>query len=219
VTKEFRKENKAKAIRISKGLTAYESIGQLKKDTDLFILTYGQFSLVDALIAVLDQIGPAHVTISTWTAASAHLEKTAQLIESAEMLSFKMIVDRSFETRQPEYCEHMRHLFGAECVRAIRSHAKFMLIRNDEWNLVFRTSMNLNENPRLENLEISDNLDFAEFFQVVVDEIFREVGVGENRSSMLDFDRLDELSPYQLVSANHIKRSSVNEPTFTHTVK
>ena len=31
-----------------------------------------------------------------------------------------------------------------------------MLIKNNDWNIVIRTSMNLNENKRLENFEISD---------------------------------------------------------------
>lgn len=216
--KSVSKNNKKKDIRISKGLSAKDSIGVLGKDTDLFILTYGQFSLIDALIVILDQIGPAHVVVSTWTAANAHLEKTAQLIESSEMLSFRMIVDRSFKTRQPDYCHHMNNLFGSDCIRSIRSHAKFMLIRNSGWNLVIRTSMNLNENPRLENLEISDSLEFSEFFQRFVDDVFSEVSEGENKSRMLDLESLEEKSPYRLIKADHIPRKSVNEPVITHTV-
>ena len=37
------------------------------------------------------------------------------------------------------------------------SHCKYTLISNNEWKIVIRTSMNLNENKRLENFEVSDD--------------------------------------------------------------
>jgi len=60
-------------IRMARASTAREAIGHIEKQTDKFILTFGQFSLIDALVVLLDQTGPATVDISTWTAADAHL--------------------------------------------------------------------------------------------------------------------------------------------------
>ena len=65
IPKSFKKSNKDKMVRASKKDTAIQAIGTIEKDTDTFILTYGQFSLIDALMAVIDQTGPAHVVIST----------------------------------------------------------------------------------------------------------------------------------------------------------
>jgi hypothetical protein len=39
--------------------------------------------------------------------------------------------------------------------------------------------MNLNKNPRFENFEISDDEDFADYFEMVVDEIFDSPDVAE----------------------------------------
>ena len=64
--KAFKKGNAGKKIRACKKGTASQAIGIIEKNTDTFCLTYGQFSLIDALLAILDQTGPAHVTISTW---------------------------------------------------------------------------------------------------------------------------------------------------------
>lgn len=91
--KSISKSNHNKIVKISKTLSAVNTIGELKKNTDLFILTFGQFSLIDALSAILKQTGPAHVVISTWTAAYAHLNRTSRLMATLEMLSFRMIVD------------------------------------------------------------------------------------------------------------------------------
>ena len=141
--KSFKKSNKEKEIRACKRGTAKQAIGIIEKNTDTFILTYGQFSLIDALMVMLDQTGPAHVAISTWTAAHAHLDKSQELMENSEILSLKMIVDRSFKTRQPGYFAHMIKLFGVDCVREMRTHAKFITVRNDKFKIVARTSMNL----------------------------------------------------------------------------
>jgi len=209
----------ARRMRVAKLANAREAIGTIEHDTDTFILTYGQFSLIDALVAILDQTGPADVTISTWTAADAHLQRSAELMATAVIRSFRMIVDRSFETRQPEYCHHMRQLFGLDCVRAIRTHAKFLLVRSDTHNVVVRTSMNLNENPRLENIEISEDSAFADFFQKIADDLFREVKPGENRSALPELESLQESFPFHEVEAQHIPRESLNEPVTTHTIR
>lgn len=64
-------------------------------------------------------------------------------------------------------------------MRSTRSHAKFVTLRNDDWNLAIRTSMNLNENERLELLEISDDPALADFLDGQVDQIFETVAPGD----------------------------------------
>lgn len=161
-------------IRLAKTATAAEAIGQLEQGLELYVLTFGQFSISHALLHLLGQTGPAEMAIATWTAARADLTAAHRLLASKEITRLRWIVDRSFANRQPDYCRQLLELFGADCIRAGKSHAKFVLVRNARWNLVVRTSMNLNENPRLENLEISDHAALSEFMWAVVDEIFRD---------------------------------------------
>lgn len=211
------KKPAARDIRLAKSLTASDAIGELKPRQDIYILTFGQFSLVDALVHILRQTGPANVDLSTWTAADAHLEKTRSLMESAEILRFRMVVDRSFESRQPEYVYHMRKLFGPECIRAVRTHAKFFVVSNDKWKVVARTSMNLNENPRLENIEISTDDSLADFLTQIVDEIFVEIPEGKNHSPMLELAAMEQASPYKMVQADFIRNAVI--PETTHEIK
>lgn len=213
------KKRASRSIHMAKSSSAKEAIGKIEKDSDIYILTFGQFSLIDALVVILDQTGPADVTISTWTAADAHLARSAELLESAAIRSLRFIVDRSFESRQPEYCHHMRTLFGEDCIRAIRTHAKFMLIRSNQMDIVVRTSMNLNENPRLENIEISESASFALFFHTIVNAIFAEVDEQENRSAMLDLGNIPDTCPFREISAKQIPRSSLNEARAECTLK
>jgi hypothetical protein len=71
----------------------------------------------------------------------------------------------------PELCELITENFG-DCIRTAKIHAKFCTIKNENWNIVLRTSMNLNSNPRIENFEISDDLRFFEFFNEFVQQCF-----------------------------------------------
>lgn len=170
--KSFKRRSKQRDIRLVKRSSARRAIGDLSKGCEIYILTYGQFSLIDVLAVLLEQTGAADVAMATWTAADADLQRASVLVERLDILRMRILVDRSFVTRQPEYCATMRELFGDDCIRTCRLHAKFLTIQNETWNLAVRTSMNLNENPRLENLEISDDLALCRFLNDCVDTIY-----------------------------------------------
>jgi hypothetical protein len=79
--------------------------------------------------------------------------------------------------------------------------------------------MNLNENPRLENIEISEDRRLAEFFQTVADDVFAEVKPEENRSEMLKMVSLQESFKFHEIKASPIPRSNLHVPKTTHTIK
>lgn len=164
------------SVRRTRSVAATESASAVFADLahgcEIAVLTHGQFSFIDALQALLAATGPADVTISTWSAANVDLEHARRFLDDGRVRSLRFLVDRSFATRQPDYCATLIRLFGPDAIRTTRLHAKFATIRNDEWALAVRTSMNLNENPRLEYIEVSDDADFASFLDGVVDEVY-----------------------------------------------
>ncbi len=200
-----------RTIRLSKQNNALEAIGTLEPGCELFILTFGQFSLIDALCTVLEQTGPADVTLATWTAADADLRQSAELLRTAAISSMRFLVDRSFLTRHPAYCATMRELFGDECIRTARTHAKWALISNDRWKIVFRTSMNLNSNPRLENLEISADPALFDFLLSVADEIFDEQPKGLFSAGIPKLESLPAVPRVSQVAANQLPKTSLRE--------
>ena len=137
------------------GETARKAIGTIHKDIELFCLCKGQFSIINVIEEVLKQTGRADVIISTWTAANAEIKKAEKFLGNGLINKLHFIVDRSFKTRQVKYYDMLVEKFG-NVVSETNSHAKFILISNDQWKIVIRTSMNLNENKRLENFEISN---------------------------------------------------------------
>ena len=152
--------------------SASVALDGLVRGGEVFCLTFGQFSFIDAIWALLRKTGPADVSIATWTAAGADTTPAEQFLADGRIRSIRWLVDRSFETRQPAYCATLRRLFGDDVIRTTRSHAKFATIRNDDWALAVRTSMNLNMNPRLETIEVSDSPPFADFLDGMFDEVF-----------------------------------------------
>jgi len=151
--------------------TAEHCIGEMKPGERLIGLTKGQFSLLDIVRAVLQQTGPAHVRVTTWSAGIRDAENAAWLIEQGDILSLRMLVDRSFPTRQPKYARRIVELFGARALHCTRVHAKFCTIRNEHWNVCIRSSMDLNRNSRFEQFDLDDSPDICDFFDAFVDEL------------------------------------------------
>lgn len=171
-TREIRREMRG---------NAWQSVGEFEglADRDLFLFSKGQFSLIDLILACLDQTGPAHVTVSTWTAAQREIDTAARLLREEKLSSMRWLVDFSFCRRQPKFAAQLRERFGDDCIRSSKNHAKFVLIRNDSWSLVIRTSMNLNKNPRFEYCEIGNSAPLMEFFEAVVAEVFEGQAPGD----------------------------------------
>lgn len=146
-------------------------IADLQPGDDLYGFTKGQFSLFELLDAILDKTGPANVVVSTWTAADADMRDAYAFIQCGRISSLRLIVDLSFRSRMPELVGMVEEMFG-DSVRVTRTHAKFAMIKNDRWSIVLRTSMNLNQNPRCETFEISDDPSLYAFHEEFVDELF-----------------------------------------------
>lgn len=152
--------------------SASRAFSDLQPGHETLVMTFGQFSLIDALWALLKRVGPADVSVATWTAAGADVTRAEQFCRDGMIRSMRWLVDRSFESRQPAYCQVLRSTFGDDAIRTTRSHAKFATIRGGEWTLAVRTSMNMNTNPRLETIEVSDDPVLCDFLDSVFDEFF-----------------------------------------------
>ena len=173
------------------------AIGTLTPGCELYGLTKGQFSLVDVVVALLAQTGPANVVVSSWTAAGSDISFANQLLTDGRICSLRFIMDYSFQTRQPAYCTALLERFGAGAIRATKTHAKFVLITNEKWNISVRTSMNLNENRRMENFEISDDAGLMAYLMGFVEEVFSAPLGGFNfkqtyKENARDFEKLGE---------------------------
>ncbi len=84
----------------------------------------------------------------------------------------RIIVDTSMLNLVPKSFAFLRSLVDDNSIRFLRCHCKFAIISSESWNIAIRTSMNLNQNKRLENFEISDCVILADYMSGIVDDIF-----------------------------------------------
>jgi hypothetical protein len=154
--------------------SAAEAIAQLERDgCELVGLTRGQFSLSDMLTAVLDKTGPAALSISTWTAASTSVQSMLELLQTGQITRCRWLVDCTFVRRVPQLVAEIRRSFGDDAIRVTRTHAKFATVTNEEWQVAIRSSMNLNQNPRLESYEIGHDPQLCAWLESVMFDVWR----------------------------------------------
>jgi hypothetical protein len=153
---------------------AADAVAALERDgCELVGLTRGQFSLTDLLMAVLDKTGPAELRISTWTAASASVQTMLELLQTGQITSCRWLVDTTFVRRVPQLVAEIRRQFGNDAIRVTRTHAKFCTITNEQWKVAIRSSMNLNQNPRLESYELGHDPQLCAWLDGVINDIWR----------------------------------------------
>lgn len=131
--------------------------------------------------------------ISTWTAARAEVAEIAGMRNHGEILEMRWLVDLTFVRRDPQAADLIRRTFGTEAIRVANCHAKFALFHNGAWNLVLRSSMNLNMNPRTEDFTLSNDLEIFEFIKSIMERIWQR-----QKKSMTD------QKPYEVVK--HFQR-------------
>lgn len=136
--------------------SAAECIGPIEHSMSLFAVTRGQFSMLDMILHCLDQIGPAEISVWTWAIADYEVEAMEGLMARREITGAHLIVDKSADKRSQKTIEAWRTRFGPESVRVVINHAKIARVWNDNFRLLLRGSMNLNFNPRFEQLDITE---------------------------------------------------------------
>lgn len=132
--------------------TAETSLQDLAEGMALHGITNGKWSLIDAIMAILEKTGTVErLIVSTWTAGRADISQAERLLIEKRIKSCNFLVDRSFQTRQPKYCANLRQAFGDDTIRVWNSHAKFVLFLGGHFPVLYITSANLNANKRIEN--------------------------------------------------------------------
>ena len=80
----------------------------------------------------------------------------------------------------------------ADAFRAVNSHAKFATVRGDRLAVTVRSSMNLNENRRIESFDISVDPAITAFFEGLVERIWNSVSADNRSQSEAVFTKLFE---------------------------
>ena len=138
---------------------AADCIGKIESGDAIFAVTRGQFSMLDAINAVIVQLEKPSISLWTWTIADYEVECMNSFLQNGSILSGILVIDRSAEMRSAETIEEWRRRFGESNVRVCKNHAKIARVWDSRFHVLLRGSMNLNFNPRFEQLDITEGGD------------------------------------------------------------
>lgn len=187
--------------RFSKAAGARDTIAGFGHGMDVAGLTFGQFSLIDLIQATLEITGPADVVISTWSAGFYDVDAAKRFRDDGLLMSIRFVMDAASMKTGQASVHDVAGLFGADAIRSTRTHAKFALVRNDDWQVVITSSMNLNLNARCEQFEMTDDAERCAMFAGFVDALFEELPVGGAKARNGD-QSLPALSGLEAVQPN-----------------
>ena len=139
---------------------AVSTIGTIVHGYSLFGITRGQFSMIDLILACLDQAGPSRVTLWTWCIAEYEVQCFERLMMDERVTTALLVIDAGAQGRARESDQKplrtWRKKNGPESVRWVRNHAKIATVESAKFKLLLRGSMNLNYNPRFEQFDIDE---------------------------------------------------------------
>jgi hypothetical protein len=155
---------------------AAEALADFDEDTDVVGLMTGRFGLIHMLRHLFRLTGPAHLTVSSWRLYAEDVDRVLRTLHAGRLLSARWLLDHTFQHRQPLEANQIREKFGRHALRVTRNHAKFLLLATPcrHWTITIKTSPNLNQNPRLEHWDITNDPALFDFLDRLCDGIFRQ---------------------------------------------
>lgn len=145
-------------------------------------LTMGDYSLIDMIHSCLKKTGTADVYIATWSAGIKDAHQVAWLRDTKLIRGLRLLTDHSYVNRQRKYAASIEDLFGAENIRTSEMHAKFVVIKNDNYSVVILSSMNLNANKTCETFTIYENSEICDFYLGFINHHFDNMEDGFEKS-------------------------------------
>lgn len=181
----LRYASKATRIVAHRTGTAAEVIGSLAPGVRVTGVTAGQFSAVDAMEHMVDELGPADVRLSTWTTGIYDVRRTRGIQTEGRIKSIRMLLDRGTFEKSPKYAGPLIEVLGVDAFCCLSVHAKVTIVSGERGRAVMRSSMNLNKNLRTEQFDIDVDEEVAGFYEAWFDALWFEAGRStDNREIM-----------------------------------
>lgn len=148
-------------------------LGAINQGIDKHFYSNGAFNLVQLMLYVLKQTGPAHVFLSTYSIAEDSISTLRRYVDDGTILSIRFLIDNRVRSISPKPFAHLIASFP-DAYRCTSLHAKVALISNDDWYVSVVGSQNATHNPKLERGIIHTSEDIWRFDNNIMYEQFNE---------------------------------------------
>ena len=151
---------------------AAETIGECTAGMSLFAITRGQWSMIDAVLHCLDQVGRSKVSLWTWTVAEYEVQVLTRLRIDERITEGRLVIDHGARVKNSAIIADWKNQFGAGSVRYVINHAKIATVESESGlRFLLRGSMNLNYNPRFEQFDITEGGPEFDLVREIEDEL------------------------------------------------
>ena len=174
--------------------SAAEVIGPLTEGVRVTGLTAGQFSAIDAMEHMVDELGPAAVRISTWTTGLYDVTRAKEMRLEGRITDMRMLLDRGTFEKSPKFAGPLIEVLGVDAFRCLSVHAKVVIVSGARGGAVMRSSMNLNKNLRTEQFDIDVDPAVEQFYRLWFDALWDESGRSNDNRTIIKavYDRFLE---------------------------
>lgn len=148
-------------------------LGTIEQGIDKHFYSNAAFNLVQLMLYVLKQTGPAHVFLSTYSIAEDSISTLRRYVDDGTILSIRFLIDNRVRSISPKPFAHLIASFP-DAYRCTSLHAKVALISNDDWHVSIVGSQNATHNPKLERGIIHTSEEIWRFDNNIMYEQFNE---------------------------------------------
>lgn len=164
-------ENVVRVDAVASVLTSPSGLGPIISGTSKHFYSDGAFNLVQLIVYILKQTGPAHIFLTTYSIAEDSINAIKRKVEQGEILSVRFIIDNRVRSMSPKNFDLLVGCFpGSYRCRAL--HAKVALIYNDKYQITLIGSQNATKNPKLERGIIHTDRRIFEFDKKILEHEF-----------------------------------------------
>lgn len=124
-------------------------LGLLTQGVNKHFYSNGAFNLIQLVLYVLRQTGPAHLFICTYSISTDSIATLMRYRSQGDILDARFLIDNRVRTISPKPFDYLITSFP-DSYRCCALHAKVALIWNKDWKISIVGSQNATHNPKLE---------------------------------------------------------------------
>ena len=152
-------------------ISSPEGLGALCPGKSKHYYSSGAFNLIQLVLYILRQTGPAHVLLATYSISDRSITTLRNHIERGDILSIRFLIDNRVRSINPKSFDYLLTAFPGQ-TRCRTLHAKVALVWNDDWHVSVVGSQNATHNPKLERGIVHTSKDIFDFDKRVLEDEF-----------------------------------------------
>lgn len=168
---------------------AARTIGSLRPGDRVTGVTAGQWSAIDALEHMVDELGRSEVRVTAWTSGIWDAERVRAIRVDGRISETRFLLDRGPFEKSPKYAGQLIEKLGVDAFRCCAVHSKVVIVDGERGSAVMRSSMGFNKNLRIEQFDIDvdvrDSGGVSDFYRSWFDAMWVESGRARNNRAII----------------------------------